>query len=33
MARFSLYWIYEDQSYGVHNPTYVKACWLMRKTE
>ncbi len=24
-ARFSLYWIYEDQSYGVHNPTYVKS--------
>jgi plastocyanin len=25
IARFSLYWIYEDQSYGVHNPTYVKS--------
>jgi hypothetical protein len=25
MARFSLYMIYEDQSYGVHNPTYVKS--------
>ncbi|MCX6896682.1 MAG: multiheme c-type cytochrome, partial [Verrucomicrobia bacterium] len=25
MARFSLYCIYEDQSYGVHNPTYVKS--------
>ena len=25
MARFSLYVIYEDQSYGVHNPTYVKS--------
>ena len=25
MARFSLYVIYEDQSLGVHNPTYVSA--------
>ncbi len=25
MARFSLYVIYEDQSYGIHNPTYVKS--------
>jgi len=23
MARFSLYVLYEDQSYGVHNPTYT----------
>ena len=25
IARFSLYWIYEDESFGVHNPTYVKS--------
>ena len=25
MARFSLYVVYEDQSLGVHNPTYVSA--------
>jgi len=24
IARFSLYCIYEDQSYGVHNPTYAQ---------